>query len=584
MKIPLRYKFFLSSALIALLAVVLSYAFGSGYLVRDKEAYAFETAAEAADSHARKLSDYLDARFKVLEVVRGIAASASLLPEQKKDLVRALLSASPDMSELSVWGPAGEILRITAGGGGPARACPASETPVERRGRTIIGRQADGRGLLVMSAGYEGEVRGACMAAWSDAALPTRGLFDVWVFRDDGHDLLPSARSDERAREAVRRRVTQRPPAVRRGTFNLSDEGLGLIGAFSAVPGFGAVAAAAVPQEEVLGAVRDLERNLAVVAAVAIVVAGLLSTLIAARMTRSIAVLENAAAEISKGNFDQQIALWSRDELEDLAEGLSRMSTELRARERALKDANLRLVQAEKLAAFGQLGAGIAHEIKNPLTGMLGYVQLSQRVAGKEGKLGEYLKTVEGEILRCKGIIDDLLKFSRQDRSAKGPMALGEVLAGAAKLVRHQLMLLGVEIGESYDPGTPQAWGNANQIQQVALNLILNAGQACAESRSKGAAQRKFRVDVSCRADGGAAVFEIADNGTGIPPAAAARAFEPFFTTKPEGQGTGLGLSVSYGIIKEHQGEITFETREDEGTTFRVRLPAVAPASAAGSA
>ncbi|MBI5526511.1 MAG: HAMP domain-containing protein [Deltaproteobacteria bacterium] len=584
MKIPLRYKFFLSSALIALLAVVLSYAFGSGYLIRDKEAYAFETAAEAAESHARKIADYLDARFKVLDVARGIAGSASLGPEQKKDLVRALVSASPDMSELSVTGPTGEIMRITAGGAAAARVCAAPGAPGERRGRSIVGRPADGRDLLVMSAAYEGEVRGACMAAWADAALPPAGLFDVWVFRDDGHDLMPSVRSDERAREAVRRRVTQRPAAVRRGTFNLGGEGPRLIGAFSAVPGFGAVVAAAVPEEKVLGAVRDLERNLAIVAAIAIAIAGLLSTVIAARMTRSIAVLENAAAEISRGNFDQQIALWSRDELEDLAEALSRMSTELRAREHALKDANVRLVQAEKLAAFGQLGAGIAHEIKNPLTGMLGYVQLSQRVAGREGKVGEYLKTVEGEILRCKGIIDDLLKFSRQDRSAKGPIVLGEVLAGAAKLVRHQLMLMGVEIGESYDTGTLQAWGNANQIQQVALNLILNAGQACAALKSGGAAQRKFRVDVSCRAEGGAAVFEIADNGTGIPPAAAARVFEPFFTTKPEGQGTGLGLSVSYGIIKEHQGEITFETRVGEGTTFRVRLPAVVPASTAANA
>ena len=582
MKIPIRYKFFFTASLIAILVIGLSYWLGSRYLLRDKEAYAFETAAEAAYGQARKSAEYFESRFRTLEAARAIAGSETLSGDQKRDLIRALFSKAVDVQEITVRSPSGEdTLRLTFGGSAQARGACDRAAPGTAAGR-VMARDARS-GAITLGAVPDG-VGAACMAVDASPIAVRGGLFELTLFRDDGQLLLAEAGSGDTA--ALWRLVAKRPVAVGSGTFTFEDEGgRAHLAAFASAPEIRAVAVAALPAEKVMGAVRALQKNLIIAAVLALVLAAVLSTVLAARMTRSIAVLEDASVRISKGDFDQEITLRTRDELEDLGDAINRMSRELRDRDQALRETHVKLVQAEKLAAFGQLGAGIAHEIKNPLTGMLGYVQLSQRMAGKEGKIGEYLKTVESEIMRCKGIIDDLLKFSRQDRGAKAPLTLPEVLANAVKLVRHQLMLMGVDIREAYDPATPQAWGNANQLQQVGINLILNAGQACGALKGDPKAPaRKFCVTVSCRPEGNAAVIEVADNGTGIPPEAAAHVFEPFFTTKPEGQGTGLGLSVSYGIIREHQGEITFDTKPGEGTTFRIKLPAVQPPTTAGTA
>ena len=235
----------------------------------------------------------------------------------------------------------------------------------------------------------------------------------------------------------------------------------------------------------------------------------------------------------------------------------------------------MRLMESEKMSALGQLGAGIAHEVKNPLTSIRGYAQMGQRKVPHDHPLTEYFRTIEKETDRSLEILKNLLRFARQETAQMSVIDLNTVVSDTVKLVTHQLMMKDVHV-EARLCGQPlHVTGNANQMEQVLLNLCINAGDAM---EGKGGGTITVITDV---ADGGTARIHVADTGSGIPPEVVGRIFDPFFTTKPVGKGTGLGLSVSYGIVKEHKGEIGVESRVGEGTTFNIRIPlAQAPAAA----
>lgn len=259
----------------------------------------------------------------------------------------------------------------------------------------------------------------------------------------------------------------------------------------------------------------------------------------------------------------------SRDEISDLSLSFNQMATELDSREKALKGAQAALVQSEKMAAFGQLGAGIAHEIKNPLAGILGLTQLSLRRAAKDDPVYKNLSIIEKETNRCTSIIQNLLKFARQEKVAFEPVNINQVAKDASAIVEHQLEMHKVKLQKNFAPSLPMISGNANQIQQVLLNLMINAQQAMGGSPGE--------VTVTTLSlDSSHVQVQISDNGPGIPEDIQAKIFEPFFTTKEVGKGTGLGLSVSYGIIKEHKGEIKVESSPETGTTFTIEFPLAA--------
>jgi signal transduction histidine kinase len=242
------------------------------------------------------------------------------------------------------------------------------------------------------------------------------------------------------------------------------------------------------------------------------------------------------------------------------------MATELDSREKALKGAQAALVQSEKMAAFGQLGAGIAHEIKNPLAGILGLTQLSLRRATEDDPVYKNLTIIEKETNRCTTIIQNLLKFARQEKVAFEPVNINQVAQDAAAIVEHQLEMHKVKLKKNFASSLPMISGNANQIQQVLVNLMINAQQAMEGSPGE--------VTVTTLSlDSSHVQVQIRDNGSGIPEDIQAKIFEPFFTTKEVGKGTGLGLSVSYGIIKEHKGEIKVESSPEKGTTFKIEFP-----------
>jgi two-component system, NtrC family, sensor kinase len=232
------------------------------------------------------------------------------------------------------------------------------------------------------------------------------------------------------------------------------------------------------------------------------------------------------------------------------------------------------LFHAEKMSAVGQLAGGVAHEINNPLGGILAFAQLMSREERSPEDL-ENLALIQDAAMRAKRIVDSLLRFSRRPmQHERGPVALEAVVDEALVLLRAQLKGGGIEVVRDFGAGVA-ALGNANQLQQIVLNLVVNAIQAM-----KGTG----RITVSTAASGdGRVVLRVADTGPGIPPDVAKRVFEPFFTTKPEGQGTGLGLSICYQIAEEHGGAIRLESGADGGACFAIELPAapVAPTKAA---
>lgn len=231
----------------------------------------------------------------------------------------------------------------------------------------------------------------------------------------------------------------------------------------------------------------------------------------------------------------------------------------------ARKKMEQQLRQADKLASIGRLAAGVAHEINNPLSIVLGYTKLLKEDA-TDATLKEDLEAVYNNAAACKKIVEDLLNFSRQTRTHRSRMDIRETIESVVSVVESSIAENNIAIARDYDLQTPLATIDAGKIRQVWMNLLVNACQAMGGG---GVITVSTRYDPTREG-----IFvTFADTGCGIPAEIQDRIFDPFFTTKEPGQGTGLGLTVSYGIVAEHNGDISLETQEGKGTTFTVWLP-----------
>ena len=221
--------------------------------------------------------------------------------------------------------------------------------------------------------------------------------------------------------------------------------------------------------------------------------------------------------------------------------------------------------QADKLASVGQLAAGVAHEINNPLSIVLGYAKLLLNDAA-DARTREDLEAIRNNAQLCKKIVEDLLNFSRQKMPQYAQADINETVESVVAVVEGKFAGQGITLARDYDPRMPLVIMDVDKMKQVCMNLLMNASHATASGG---------RITVTTRRDDAlqGAVILFSDTGSGIPGDIQSRIFEPFFTTKGPGQGTGLGLAVSYGIIKEHTGELSFESEEGTGTTFRIWLP-----------
>jgi two-component system NtrC family sensor kinase len=228
------------------------------------------------------------------------------------------------------------------------------------------------------------------------------------------------------------------------------------------------------------------------------------------------------------------------------------------------------LIQTEKLSAIGELVSGVAHEINNPLTSVVGFTQLLLETT-ESPRDREFLEKIFSEAMSCSEIIRNLLTFARRHPAEKSYNNINEMVAKSLELKRYQLETDGVEIIENLSDAIPPVWVDPHQMQQVFFNIIHNAHQALLEKKKLSASPLQLTIATEIR--NGLVSISFHDTGPGILPDVLPKVFEPFFTTKDVGIGTGLGLSISYGIVKEHGGEILIENLFGEGVTFIVTFP-----------
>jgi len=230
------------------------------------------------------------------------------------------------------------------------------------------------------------------------------------------------------------------------------------------------------------------------------------------------------------------------------------------------KQISRQLLQADRLASLGQLAAGVAHEINNPLGLILGYTQLLIRAESGDSSRRADLETIEKQTRNCKKIVEDLLNFARRTGTRLTAIDVNQAMEAVLDVIRHQLTLDNVVIHTDYANDLPPIEGDGEKLKQVFMNLLINAKQAIHKNGS-------IRVSSGLAPSNDQVWIAVADDGPGIAPDLMDKIFNPFFTTKPTGQGTGLGLSVSYGIVEDHGGRILVQSAPGQGATFKVVLP-----------
>ncbi|MEW5796153.1 MAG: ATP-binding protein [Candidatus Zixiibacteriota bacterium] len=350
-------------------------------------------------------------------------------------------------------------------------------------------------------------------------------------------------------------------------------------------------------------ATTEAARAVILLAALVLLLTIIVVTVIVSKVVKPITLLAEATDQISRGDFSTIVTVDRSDEIGRLAETFNRMTSFLKQsreeieqynrtleekiieRTQQLEEAQAQLIQSEKMSAIGQLAAGVAHELNNPLGGILGYAQFTleklrkntpERTTPKEiESYVRYVGDIELQARRCKTIVQNLLRFSRSSRTVEfEEVNINQTLEQTLSFVEHQLRISQMELKVEMASDIPVIQGNAGQLQQVFTNLIINAMHA---SKPGSTITVSTRYCPALGQFGGTVEVAIIDHGHGIDRENLKKIFEPFFTTKEVGKGTGLGLSVSYGIVKEHGGEITVESETGRGTTFTVIIPVQKP-------
>jgi two-component system NtrC family sensor kinase len=293
-----------------------------------------------------------------------------------------------------------------------------------------------------------------------------------------------------------------------------------------------------------------------------------LSYLVSSRVTVPVKKLVRASREVADGNLDTRVTIRSDRELAELADAFNSMAAALQTRDAKLKEfATKRIMESERLAVIGKLAADVAHELNNPLQGIVTYSNLMlEKLPGEDSCVPSIEKIVK-QATRCTVIVRGLLDFARQRKPNKRHSDINAVVSDCLSLVEHRAVFHNIEIARKLPAGLPKVVIDPSQMEQVFVNLIMNAAEAMDGSG---------RLTVSTGLDPTGEFVEVnfADTGHGITEENIERIFDPFFTTKEVGHGTGLGLAISYGIVKEHEGTISVVSREGKGATFTVRLPA----------
>ena len=292
----------------------------------------------------------------------------------------------------------------------------------------------------------------------------------------------------------------------------------------------------------------------------------ILVALIIRTISRPVRRLTEAAVEVAGGAYGTEVALESNDEMGLLAASFNEMSRKMAGDIEQLRDLNEQLIRTEKLAAAGTLAAGVAHEVNNPLASISSLIQILQVRHAADTETSEMLRLISTQIARITQVLRDMMDFARTRAPEREPLDINRVVEASLRLASFDKGFQRLRLKTKTDPDTPVISADQNQLQQVFLNLLLNARDAMPEGGE---------LEVATRYDALAdeIIVEIKDTGTGIAPEHHKHIFDPFFTTKPTGTGTGLGLAVCYGIITAHDGRIEITPNGGQGTCVRITLP-----------
>ena len=307
-----------------------------------------------------------------------------------------------------------------------------------------------------------------------------------------------------------------------------------------------------------------------------IAVIGTLVTMIAAyfiarRISIPINQLVSASNEVAQGNLDASVELTTNDELQYLAESFNAMAEALKKRDEQIKDfATKKIMEAERLALIGQLSANVAHELNNPLQGIVtfSHLLLEDQECNDPART-DALKKIVGQADRCREIIRGLLDFSRQRKPDKTFCNLNTLLENCVSLLEKQALFHNIKIVKNLQVDLPSTVIDPSQVERVFINLIVNAAEAM-----DGNGQLTLTTFFNAKEE--TIEIDIKDTGCGISEEDMEKIFDPFFTTKEVGHGTGLGLAISYGIVKSHKGSLSVRSMEGKGTTFTIELPVAA--------
>jgi signal transduction histidine kinase len=553
----------------------------------------------AAEHLARARAGAVAIAAELAEVDGALAALAEtwrpdrLREAELRGMLVVLSRQVPAADASAVVDSAGSVRAVFAEGGQPATGAfvaavrsSLSASP-GRLVLTAYDDPAEGWRLAALRAVAAGDGRrwlvGVRLGAESarrrlDAAVPEGGA----AYLVDGARVLLASRGAGPLSPEQRDELAGRLDPARAGAV----QGERVLGAYAPLEdGTGWGVLVAVPAATAYAQIVSMRRG--VLAASAAVLAGVLalSFLLGRKTVAGLARIESAARALGAGELAVRLPVAGSDEIAQVSrtfngmaaelqrarERLERWNEELRrevdARTRELAEAQAQLVETQKLAAIGQLGAGVAHEINNPLTGILGNAQLLLgRPDGAADR--EVLGSIEALARRCRDVTHKLLRFSQQRAEPDfQTLDVNAVVRDALTLAEEQVRAAGVALALDLAETAPRVLGDAGHLAQVILHLLSNARTACLGRA--GAA-----IEIATRRDDGEVRIAVRDNGKGISPEHLPRIFEPFFTTKDQWSNVGLGLSVSYRIVAEHRGRIRVDSRPGEGSTFTVCLPA----------
>jgi two-component system NtrC family sensor kinase len=325
--------------------------------------------------------------------------------------------------------------------------------------------------------------------------------------------------------------------------------------------------------EQPLQSLHQTQQMLLLASAVGILLATGIVWVLVRKVTQPLRLLRDSAEAVGQGDFSRRVEVGSGDECGELAAVFNRMTENLkRSREELeqmverLRNTQAQLVQSEKLSGIGEFVAGVAHELNNPLTAVMGFSELL-KLADANPQHQRHLDLIHKSALRCQKIVQNLLSFARRHPPERKLSNVNHLVEAAVEFLHYQLRTSNIEVVTNLDPNLVPAMVDPHQLQQVFLNIINNARQAIEGHQPKGC------IRIRSETCGRTLRITFQDDGPGIAEENLQKVFDPFFTTKEVGKGTGLGLSLCYGIVKEHGGTITIRSKQGEGATFYIEIP-----------